>query len=434
MINIEEYLNNFFKGTKELSLDAMKYFMNEYNNFQSEMKFIHVAGTNGKGSCAEMTSNILVKQGYKVGKFISPHLIRYNERISINDTEITDEEMSQLVEELKPKIEKYNNNSNNKINITLFELETTMALLYFYRKKVDYVVLETGLGGLYDCTNIITNPLVSVITSIGYDHMHILGKTLSEIAYQKAGIIKENSNTVFFAQSEEINKVFEDICKEKNNKLHLIKENKIQNYKYDNKYQYFDYGGYNNIEVILKGKKQIQNAAVCIETMKILNGLGYNVTETSIREGIKTVIHRARMEMLSNKPLIIYDGAHNEPAIENLQNMVNMYYNKMKRTYIVSILERKDYEKMIRLLMEDTEANFIFSSGNDPQKYAPKEKLYNVALKYKTNHKLYIKNLEEAIDDIFKEGNEGVNFIVGSFYTYKTVINKVKENLYKADL
>ena len=132
MISVEEYLNNFFRGTKDPSLDAMQYFMNEYNNFQNEMKFIHVAGTNGKGSCVETISNILVKQGYKVGKFISPHLIKYNERISINGTEITDEEMSELIEELKPRIEKYN--QNKKVNITLFELETTMALLYFYRK------------------------------------------------------------------------------------------------------------------------------------------------------------------------------------------------------------------------------------------------------------------------------------------------------------
>ena len=142
MINIEEYLNNFFKGTKNPSLDAMQYFMNEYNNFQNEMNFIHVAGTNGKGRCVETISNILVKQGYKVGKFISPHLVRYNERISINGIEITDEEMSKLIEELELKIEKYN--GNKKVNITLFELETIMALLYFYRKKVDYVILETG--------------------------------------------------------------------------------------------------------------------------------------------------------------------------------------------------------------------------------------------------------------------------------------------------
>lgn len=423
MINIEEYLNNFFKGTKDPSLDAMQYFMNEYNNFQNEMNFIHVAGTNGKGSCVETISNILVKQGYKVGKFISPHLVRYNERISINGTEITDEEMSELIEELKPNIEKYN--ENKKVNITLFELETTMALLYFYRKKVDYVVLETGLGGLYDCTNIITKPIVSVITSIGYDHMHILGNSLEEIAYQKAGIIKENSNTVFFEQSEEINKVFANGCKEKNNNLHLITEDKIQNYKYDNEYQYFDYDEYKNIAIILKGKKQTQNAAICIEAMKILNKLGHNVTEYSIREGLKTVIHKARMEVLNKSPLIIYDGAHNEPAIENLQSMINMYYNNFKRIYIVSILERKDYEKMIQLLMKDEEAEFIFTSGNDPERYATKEELHKVALKYRTNQKIYMKDLEDAIDNIFKENKNIANFIVGSFYTYGTVINKI---------
>ena len=206
MIDVNEYLKNFYKGTKNLSLKTMRYFMNKYNNFESKMKFIHIAGTNGKGSCTEIISSILVKQGYKVGKFLSPHLIRYNERISINNKEITDEEMLNLINELNPLIDKYN--EKEKINITLFELETMMALLYFYRNKVDFVVLETGLGGLYDCTNIITKPLVSIITSIGYDHMHILGETLPQIAYQKAGIIKKDSNTVIFEQQPDIDNFF----------------------------------------------------------------------------------------------------------------------------------------------------------------------------------------------------------------------------------
>ena len=163
---------------------------------------------------------------------MSPHLIKYNERISINGNLITDNEFSILVEELKPKIEKFNNIHN--VNITLFELETILALLYFYRNNVDFVVLETGLGGLYDCTNIISKPLVSIITSIGYDHMHILGNTLPEIAKQKAGIIKENSGTIFFEQSKEINNVFIKTCKEKNNKLYLLKKSQISNYSYDN--------------------------------------------------------------------------------------------------------------------------------------------------------------------------------------------------------
>jgi len=425
MINVEEYLKNFFRGTKKVSLNAIRYFVNKYENFHDNMKFIHIAGTNGKGSCTEIIANILAKQGYKVGKFISPHLIRYNERISINGIEIKDEEISKLIEELEPMIEEYN--EQNDINISYFDLLTIMALLYFYRKKVDFVVLETGLGGLYDSTNIITKPIASVITSIGYDHMRILGNTLQEIAYQKAGIIKENSNTIFYEQLEEINKVFIEVCKEKNNNLHLIKEQEIKNYKYDNEYQYFDYREYKNIAISLKGKKQIQNAAVCIETIRVLNNLGYNVTEKSIREGLKTIIHRARMEILSKNPLIIYDGAHNEPAIENLQTMVNMYYSNLKRVYIVSILKRKDYEKMIQLLMQDEKAEFIFTSGNEFKGYVPKEELYNVALKYKKNQKMCTKDLEEAIEEqLSKQNNNVVNFIVGSFYTYGTVINKIR--------
>lgn len=143
--------------------------------------------------------------------------------------------MSNIIEELKPKIENYNN--KEKVNITLFELETIMALLYFYRNNVDFVVLETGLGGLYDCTNIIKKPIASVITSIGYDHVNILGNTLTEIAYQKAGIIKNNSDTVIFEQTPEINKVFIDECKIKNNNLHIVKKSDILNYKFDNKFQ-----------------------------------------------------------------------------------------------------------------------------------------------------------------------------------------------------
>jgi len=428
MQKIEDYLNDFFKGTKNPSLNAMKYFIQEYNHFEKEMKFIHIAGTNGKGSCTETISNILVKQGYKVGKFLSPHLVTYNERISINGKEISDEEMTELIEELKPKIEAYN--EKYEINITLFELETTMALLYFYRNNVDFVVLETGLGGIYDCTNIVTNTLVSVITSIGYDHMHILGNTLPEIAYQKAGIIKENSNTVFFEQSEEINRVFINKCKEKNNKLYLINKNQIENYKYDDKYQYFDYGDYKNLAIILKGKKQVENAIICIECIEILNELGYEVSEESIKNGLKTVIHKGRMETLNEEPLIIYDGAHNEPAIKNLQSMLDMYHKDKKRVYIISILKRKDYDKMLKILLEDEDAEFIFTTGNNINRYTSSEELYNVALKYKKNQKLTQKTLDEAIEYIMRNGKDKASFIVGSFYVYGDVVRKINEIMF----
>lgn len=426
MINIEEYLNNFYKGTKNPSLDAMQYFMDEYNNFQKEMKFIHVAGTNGKGSCTEMISNILANQGYKVGKFMSPHLIEYNERISINGKFISNKEMSDLIEELEPRIKKYNDTRN--VNITLFELETTMALLYFYRNNVDFVVLETGLGGLYDCTNIISKPLVSVITSIGYDHMHILGNTLPEIAYQKAGIIKEKSNTVFFEQTKDVNEVFADICKKKQNELHLVKESDIENYSYDKDFQYFDYKNYKKIKINLKGKKQIQNASICIESINVLKDIGYEILEENIRRGLSTVIHKGRMEILNKEPLIIYDGAHNEPAIENLQSTVEMYYKDMEKVYIISILKRKDYEKMLKLLLQDENATFILTSGNDKERYASGEELKKIAIKYKLEkQKILVEELDKAIEFIMKENSKCVNFVVGSFYVYGNVIKKVRE-------
>lgn len=338
-MDVQKYLSGFFSGTKDPSLDVMQFFMKEYDNFNSKMNFIHIAGTNGKGSCTEMLTKILINSGYKVGKFISPHLIKYNERISINNEDISDLEMEELIIELKVKIDKYNNSHNTKI--TLFELETTMALLYFYRKDVDIVVLETGLGGMYDCTNIV-NPLVSVITSVGYDHMNILGNTLKEIAEQKAGIIKRNSYTVAFEQNKEIDNVIIEKCNKENNKLYLIENESIKNYKFTNKYQLFDYGNMKNIEVILKGVKQVQNSAICIQTIKILQLLGYCVSEENIRDGIKSVVHKARFETINNNPLIIYDGAHNESAIENFKNTIKACYPVNKKRYVVSILKRKN--------------------------------------------------------------------------------------------
>lgn len=423
-MNTEKYLSNFFKGTKNPSLKAMKFLMEEFQHPEDSAKAIHIAGTNGKGSVTEMITNVLINEGYTVGKFISPHLIYYNERISVNNKNISDLEMENLIKKINPAIEKYNSISD--VPITLFELETTMAFLYFKEKNCDFVVLETGLGGLYDCTNIINNPLVSVITSIGYDHMHILGNTLPEIAYQKAGIIKENSNTVIFNQEPDIDNVFIAECKKKNNILHIIKKSDICNYSFDSNFQYFDYQNFKNIIINLKGRVQVQNACLCIEVFKILNELGYHVNPKSIQIGLKTVIHKARMEQINDKPIIIYDGAHNEPAIKNLQDMIKMYYKKMKRVYIISILKRKDYNKMLKLIAEDKEAVFILTSENNSETYASSDELYECMKQFADINKIYKKSLDDAIDEAMNSDLSTATFIIGSFYTYGTVIDIIK--------
>lgn len=422
-MDINNYLDTFFKGTKDPSLDAMKYFMEEFNHPEEGLKFIHIAGTNGKGSCTEMMSNILVKAGYKVGKFLSPHLIKYNERISINGNCITDSEMEDLIELIQPKIEKYN--ANSKVNVTLFELETTMALLYFAKNKCDFVVLEVGLGGIYDCTNIV-KPLVSIINSIGYDHMHLLGNTLKEIAYNKAGIIKENSETVFVEQEHEVNDVIIGKCKVMNNQLHLLKASDIKNYTFDDDYQKIDYKNYKDVLINLKGEKQIYNAILCLETIDILKK-EYPVSNNAIYEGLRTVIHHARFEKLFDTPTIIYDGAHNEPAIKNLKKSLEMYYEGKGKVFIVSILNTKDYKSILQNLMTDDSAVYIFTSGNDATRYTSKEDLYSEAEKIGVYKQIYKKELLESIDFAIDNYKNEVIFIVGSFYIYGDVISKINE-------
>ena len=425
-MDIDKYLSNFFKGTKNPNLKAMKFLMDEFKHPEDKIKAIHIAGTNGKGSVTEMIVNVLINEGYTVGKFISPHLIHYNERISVNNNNISNTEMEELINTINPAIEKYNSISD--VPITLFELETTMAFLYFEQKKCDFVVLETGLGGLYDCTNIIKCPLVSIITSIGYDHMHILGNTLPEIAYQKAGIIKQNSHTVIFEEQPEIDNVFINECKRKNNILHIVKKTDIFNYSFDNNYQYFDYKNFKTITVNLKGKVQVNNACLCIEAFNILNELGYHVDIMSIQKGLSTVIHKGRMEQINNNPIIIYDGAHNEPAIKSLQDTVKMYYQKMKRVYIISILKSKDYNKILKLISQDKEATFILTSGNNPENYASKDELFECMKQFTKIDKIYKKNLNDAIKEALNSNIDTVNFIIGSFYIYGTVIDIIKKN------
>ncbi len=425
-MNVEQYLSNFFKGTKNPTLKAMEYFMDEFRHPERNLKVIHIAGTNGKGSCTEMITNILINAGYKVGKFISPHLINYNERISIQNKNITNKEMEKIIETIKPKIEKYNSENDSKI--TLFELETTMAILYFYENNCDFVVLETGLGGLYDCTNIV-NPIVSIITSIGYDHMHILGNTLVEIAEQKAGIIKENSETIFALSDEkDVNDKIKETCINRNNKLHIVKKRDIKNYSYNQEFQKFDYKNYKDIVINLKGEKQLLNSSIAIECVETLREKLYKISDEALRIGLKTVVHKGRFETIGENPLMIFDGAHNKPAIKNFIKSCDMYYKNQNKVYIISILKTKDYNMILKELLKDERSVFIFTDGNNKEIYVAKEELLETAKEYTNNKNLYIQDLENAIGFVKEKYINYVIFFVGSFYIYGTVTKKLKED------
>ena len=392
-MDIEKYLRRFDAVTKDPSLDAMKFFMEEFGNPHKKTKFIHIAGTNGKGSVCEMINNILVNAGYKVGKYISPHLVRYNERITVNNEEITDKEMSDILEEISKKVEIYN--KEHDIPVKEFEVITTLALIYYARQTCDFVVLETGLGGLYDCTNI-ANGLISIITNIGLDHVDILGKTIEEITMQKAGIIKPN-NDVIECYQDKVTDIIKKECEKKNSKLHLINPEDVENYVFDEEYQKIDYKKYKNIKINLKGKCQIYNAAIALECVEILRNKGYEIKEEAVRKGLSTVIHKARFETIKENPKIIFDGGHNENAINNLTNTINMYYPDKEKVYIVSLLKTKDYRKVIEIITKDKEGIFFFTTGNDKDRYVNKEDLYNEAKKYLTKN-IYKEELKNAIN------------------------------------
>lgn len=432
-MNIEKYLSSFFNGTKNPSLKAMDFFMDEFHHPEKEYKIIHIAGTNGKGSCTEMMTKILINSGFTVGKFMSPHLIKYNERISVQNNNITDFEMEDIIIKLKPKIDYYNEHNDSKV--TLFELETAMALIYFREKKCDFVVLETGLGGLYDCTNIV-NPLISIITNIGFDHMNILGNTLEEIAVQKAGIIKEKSDTIFpISDNKNVNDIIIKTCKEKNNQLHLVDSNNIRNYTYNSEYQKFDYKSFKNLEINLKGEKQLLNTAIIIECIEVLRNKGFQILDEDIRNALKSVVHKGRLEIINKEPLMIFDGAHNQPAIMNFMKSLEMYYSDKEEVFIVSILKTKDYKSVLKELLNKNDSIFIFTDGIDKEKYVSKEELLKTSEAIlKENNKtieMYIQELKEAIDFVIEKFKDKVIFFVGSFYIYGTVMEKINDSIKK---
>ena len=415
-IGIDEYLETFDKFTKNPNLDAMKYLMGKFDNPQDKLKLIHVAGTNGKGSVCEMLSSVLTNTEYKVGKFISPHLVKFNDGIYINNKEISDEEVEEILNPLSKEITKYN--QTHKVQVKWFEAITSLVLIYFAKNNCDLVILETGLGGTTDCTNIV-NSMISVITNIGYDHIDVLGNSIEKIATHKAGIIKKNADTVAVNQQNVIS-IIKEKCKKENNSIHIVKEENIENYLYTENLQKFDYKDYKEIEINLKGKVQIYNAAEALECFDILKEKGYKIPNAAIYKGLQSIVHKARMETLSQEPLIIFDGGHNENAITNLKENVNQYLNNKNRIYIISILKTKDYKTNIKLLCEDKNAIFIFTSGNNKKRYVSKNNLYKEAKKY-LNYNIYKYDLIDAINIAKRAYSNRTILVIGSFYVYKTV-------------
>lgn len=342
-----DYINERSLLGINLGLERIKKLLDLMDNPHEKLKCIHVAGTNGKGSTIAMISSILIESGYNVGRFTSPCIESPEDCIWANGKEISKEDFAQTLQYVKEKVLLICK-TEESFQPTEFEILTAAAFWYFYKINCDIVLLEVGLGGRLDSTNVIKKPLVSVITAISYDHVDKLGNTLSEIAYEKAGIIKEKSYVISYPQKEEAQKVIEDVCREKNASLIKTDIGKINIKKSSIEGQQFDYGNRKTININLLGEHQINNAALAIDTIDMLIRMGYSISEDAVKRGLFSAKWPGRFEVVKKNPVFIIDGAHNFGGVYVLKKNLQTYFPGKKIIFISGIFADKDYASMIK--------------------------------------------------------------------------------------
>ncbi|MBQ8184152.1 MAG: bifunctional folylpolyglutamate synthase/dihydrofolate synthase [Lachnospiraceae bacterium] len=331
-----------------LGLDCIREMLRRLGNPQDDLKFIHIAGTNGKGSVLAYTSTVLKEAGYKVGRYISPTIYSYRERIQVNEEYISKEDLARLTRRIYEAGQAMV--ADGFLHPTCFEVETVLAFLYFQEQKCDLVVLETGMGGLTDATNVVSTTLVSVLVSISMDHMGYLGDTLAEIAAMKAGIIKPRTAVVSAHQQKEAARVIACTCQEKESTCYELNPADIRDVAYGYEKQTFSYKQHENLEISLAGAYQIENAALAVEVLDTVSGLGYPVPEEALREGLKKTTWNGRFTIVDREPLFIVDGAHNRDAADRLKEALQLYFKDRRLIFIMGVLADKDYEYIAKEL------------------------------------------------------------------------------------
>ena len=341
------YLDEVSKYGSVLGLESIRELLRRLGDPQNELKFIHISGTNGKGSVLAYLSTILSGAGYRTGRYISPTLFSYRERIQVDGEYIEKESLACHVTAIAASAE-----DMQKAGLpspTVFEIETALAFLYFKEKRCDIVTLEVGCGGLLDATNVITTTLMEVIASISMDHTDLLGDTLAKIAAQKAGIIKPDTMVVSAQQKSEAAQVIEDTCKEQHCTLQMVDESKISNVHYGAEGQTFSYKTWENVAISLAGSYQIKNAALALEGVAALRKLGYALSDQQVREGLLHTAWRGRFTTLRRDPTVIIDGAHNPAAALELKESLERYFPGKTLYFVMGMFKDKDYAQVIDL-------------------------------------------------------------------------------------
>ncbi|MCT4583286.1 MAG: bifunctional folylpolyglutamate synthase/dihydrofolate synthase [Peptostreptococcaceae bacterium] len=424
----KKYIDDSNRFGSVLGLDRIKYLLKLLGNPQDNLKIIHVAGTNGKGSTCSFINSILLKNNYNVGLYTSPYLEEFEERIRFNNENIKKEDIASIITIIKSKIDIMLQEGFN--SPTEFEIVTAMAFYYYNMKKVDFLVLEVGLGGRFDATNVIKKPLLSVITPVGIDHVAILGDNISKIAYEKAGIIKDDGITIIHPQESDAYEVIKDICDEKNNKLIEIDEKNINIKKLNSKGQSFLYkdnlGIENNLEIKMLGKHQIRNSILAFECINILKtNYKFKFENESIKQGLKEAFWAGRAELIDSK--ILLDGAHNLHGAKALKAILNDYFKDYKIKLVIGMLKDKDVKDVMNLFLPIVDEIITTKPLSDRALSA--EELKEIILKIdKTKDIIAINDIKSAIEKkIYNIKEKEILIIAGSLYLVgnaRTILRK----------
>ena len=328
-------------------------------NPQERLKIVHVAGTNGKGAVGRMIASVMTKAGYQTGHFATPDVFCYEEIFQINGTMITKEELADIFTDVREACLAIT--KEGYPHPTKFEVETGAAFLWFDRKKADLAVVEVGMGGIEDATNLIKKPAVSVLAAIGMDHMQYLGGSLSEIAEKKAGIIKEGCPVVTQHQDEEVLEVLRRHCAQKGCSLTIADGSKARVTRgsaTENRFVYED----EEYEICLGGRFQVDNAVNAIETLHVLQKDFPNVTQRTIVQGLRSVVWPGRFERIGTGPEFYLDGAHNPPAARRLRESLNIYFTGRKIVYIMGVLADKSFDEVAQIMFEKGDVVYTVTS------------------------------------------------------------------------
>ena len=426
-----KYIKDTAKFGSNYGLSRTEKILELLGNPHKNLKCIHVAGTNGKGSTTAMISKMLLENGYKVGMYTSPFLEEFEERIQVDGQNIPKEDLAQVVTKVSRAVMQVVELGYEQP--TEFEIITCAMFLYFYEQEVDFAVVEVGLGGRLDSTNVII-PLVSVIVSISYDHMNILGNSLTEIAGEKAGIIKEKVPVVLYPQEPEVESLIEDICKERNSKLTkvsklsaeflgIVEEDKLKqrvNIKTSN-------DSYKDIKLSLLGKHQLLNCAMALQVIEKVREKGFAISDKKIYEALSKVKWHGRLEILNKSPLVVIDGAHNIDGIKKLKESVETYFNYDKMVLILGILADKQVENMIKTIVPMASKVIAVTPNSERGKLS--EELRDIILKYNSECEAF-----ESYEEAYKKASsyctdKDLLLVSGSLYMIGDMRGIIVKNL-----